>query len=74
MRGGGEATGSAAAPVQHEVAIHESTSEAKQSTQACHSHAVSEEFRLKFRVFAKTLEKRDVKAEEVGSPPKVRRL
>ena len=74
MRGGGGATGSAAAAVQHEVAIHESTSEAKQSTQACRSYAVSEEHRIKFRVYAKTLEKHEVKAEEVGSPPKVRRV
>lgn len=74
MRGGGGATRSAAAPVQHEVAIHESTSEAKQSTQACRSRAVSEEHRIKFRVYAKTLEKHEVKAEDVGSPPKVRRV
>jgi len=74
MRGGGDDTPSAGGPVQHEVAIHESTSEAKQSTKACRSHAVSAEYRLKFRVFAKTLEKHEVKADEVGSPPKVRRV
>lgn len=74
MRGGGGATRGGAAPVQHEVAIHESTCEAKQSTQACHSHAVSEEHRVKFRVYAQTLEKHEVKADEVGSPPKVRRV
>lgn len=71
---GGAMRGGAAGPVQHEVAIHESTTEAKQSTKACHSHAVSPEHRLKFRVYAKTLEKGDVEASAVGSPPKVRRL
>lgn len=74
LRGGGGATRGGAAPVQHEVAIHESTSEAKQSTQTCRSYAVSEEHRIKFRVYAKTLEKHEVKADEAGSPPKVRRV
>lgn len=61
-------------PVQHEVAIHESTTEAKQSTMPSYSHAVSNQFRVPFRVFAQTTEKRSAEASEIGSPPKLQRV